>query len=134
MKKELSIVSIVGLLTASVLLGGFLALAHTSKAIPTRSAKIRRTILLNFRTEASAADVQKVLKDVKANITTLKGVRSVVIGAQIAERAPFKYGISMDFDNEAALKAYRADEEHRRTHNQYVHLIEQAQITDIRDE
>jgi hypothetical protein len=40
----------------------------------------------------------------------------------------------MDFDDADALKAYRQDEEHRRTHNDYNHFIEKAQITDIRDE
>ena len=99
-----------------------------------RSARIRRTILLRFKPEASQAEIQKVLREVKANIIGLKGVRNVFIGAQTNEGVPFKYGISMDFDDEAALKAYREDPEHRRTHNAYVHLIEQAQISDIRDD
>lgn len=90
--------------------------------------------MLNFKAEATPADIEKVLKASRDHILPLKGVRNVFIGAQINERGPFKYGISMDFDDEAALKAYRENEEHRRVHNAYVHLIEQAQITDIRDE
>lgn len=101
---------------------------------PVRSAKIRRTILLRFKPEASPAEIQKILKEVKANISHMKGVHHVFVGAQLVDRAPFRYGISMDFDNEQALKAYRSDEEHRRTHNDYSHLIDQAQISDIRDE
>ncbi|HWP43473.1 MAG TPA: Dabb family protein [Blastocatellia bacterium] len=99
-----------------------------------RGTKIRRTILLNFKPEASPAEIRKVLKEAAANIATLKGVRNVFAGAQINPLSDFKYGISMDFDDEAALKAYRANEEHRRIHNAYVHLIERSQITDIREE
>jgi heme-degrading monooxygenase HmoA len=107
---------------------------YQTPTVSARSTKIRRTILLNFKPEASAAQIQEALKDVKKNISGLKGVHGLFIGPQINERASFKYGISMDFDDEAALKAYRADEEHRQTHNKYNHLIEAAQITDIRDE
>lgn len=112
------------------------ALAYGLPAVgaPKRSTKIRRTILLRFKPEASEAEIKKILKEVKENITHLKGVRNVVVGTQLIERAPFRYGISMDFDNADALQGYRQNEEHRRTHNQYHHLIEQAQITDILDE
>jgi hypothetical protein len=98
------------------------------------SPELRRTILLKFKAEASPAEIRKILREVKANISGLKGVRNVFVGAQVIDRIPFAWGISMDFDNEAALKAYRQDQEHRRTHNDYSHLIEQAQISDIRDE
>jgi len=122
------------LLIATSLAGPLIYFALTSPATQASSKRIRRTILLNFKAEATPAEIQKVLKETKANIASLKGVHNVFVGAQTNERAPFKYGISMDFDDEAALKAYRENEEHRRTHNDYVHLIEQAQITDIRDE
>jgi len=123
---------------STVLLVGVLIVAGAiwsqNQAVSARSPKIRRTILLNFKPEASAAQIQEILKEVRKNISSLKGVHSVFTGPQINERASFKYGISMDFDDEAALKAYRVDEEHRQTHNKYNHLIEGAQITDIRDE
>jgi hypothetical protein len=99
-----------------------------------RSMKLRRTILLNFKAEATPAEIQKVLKEAAGHIAGLKGVKNVYAGAQINPQSAFKYGISMDFDDEAALKAYRSNEEHRNMHNAYVHLIEQSQITDIRDE
>lgn len=125
--------NLVALIIAFVLLGTLFTMIHSSKA-STRSTKIRRTILLNFKAEATPADIEKILKEVKENISQLKGVHNLFIGPQVNERATFKYGISMDFDDEAALKAYRADQEHRQTHNKYNHLIEQAQITDIKDE
>ncbi|HEU0048231.1 MAG TPA: Dabb family protein [Nitrososphaera sp.] len=131
MKKEKHVVA---LLIALALLGTLFAVTRSSKATPARNSKIRRTILLNFKSEATDADVQKILKDVKETISKLKGIHNLFIGRQTNERAPFKYGISMDFEDEAALKAYRTDQEHRRTHNQYNHLIEQAQITDIVNE
>ena len=109
-------------------------LAMSSHRASGRSSKIRRTILLKFKPEATDADVQKVLQDVKTNISSLKGVHNLVVGAQTIDRTPFRYGISMDFDDADALKAYRQNEEHRRTHNDYNHLIEQAQISDILDE
>src|SRR5215470_434490 len=80
------------------------------------SNKIRRTILLSFKAEATPADIQKVLGEVKQNISGMKGVNNVFVGVQINSKAPFTHGISMDFDDEAALKAYRQDEEHHRTH------------------
>jgi heme-degrading monooxygenase HmoA len=130
MKKEKQVVA---LLIAMALLGVF-AVTRSSKATPAPSSKIRRTILLNFKAEATDADVQKILKDVKETISKLKGIHNLFIGRQTNERAAFKYGISMDFDDQAALNAYRSDQEHRRTHNEYNHLIEQAQITDIVNE
>jgi heme-degrading monooxygenase HmoA len=126
--------NLIALLIALVLLGALFTVTLSSKANPPRSRKIRRTILLNFKPEASPTEIQKIFKEVKENISQLKGVHNLFIGAQVNERASFKYGMSMDFDNEAALKAYRADQEHRQTHNKYNHLIEQAQITDIQDE
>lgn len=128
-RKGMCALQIAALLAAALC---YFALEMTSAQA--RSAKIRRTILLRFKPEASQAEIQKVLRKVKANLISLKGVRNVFIGAQTNDGVPFKYGISMDFDDEAALKAYREDPEHRRTHNDYVHLIEQAQISDIRDE
>src|SRR6266480_4458206 len=131
MKKEKQVVA---LLIALALTGTLFAFTRPSKATPAPSSKIRRTILLNFKAEATDADVQKILKDVKETIGKLKGIHNLFIGRQTNEHAAFKYGISMDFDDQAALNAYRADQEHRRTHNQYNHLIEQAQITDIVNE
>lgn len=99
-----------------------------------KSNRIRRTILLEFKAEATPAEIRKILGEVRANIEGIEGVRNVIIGSQSIDRIPFRYGISMDFDDEAALRRYRQDEEHRRTHNDYSRLIEQAQISDIRDE
>ena len=121
------------LLVAVVAIAAFLGmlLPHSSSGSSTR---IRRTILLKFKPQASPAEVQKILREVKDNISGIKGVRNVMVGRQTVESTAFGYGISMDFDDEAALKRYRADEGHRDTHNKYTHLIEQAQIADIRDE
>src|SRR5262249_2492668 len=98
------------------------------------SSRIRRTILLSFKAEATPSDIQKVLGEVKQNISGMKGVNNVFVGAQVNSKAPFTHGISMDFDDESALRAYRQDEEHHRTHNDYNHFIDKAQITDIKDE
>lgn len=121
------------LLMAAVAIAALIGilLPHSSSG---SSARIRRTILLKFKPQASPSEIQKILSEVKANISSLKGVRNVMVGRQTVESTDFGYGISMDFDDEAALKRYRADEGHRDTHNKYVHLIEQAQIADIRDE
>jgi hypothetical protein len=118
----------------AVLIGALLGSWATTATTSVGGKKIRRTILLNFKPAASPAEIQQVLRDVKANITQIKGVRRVIIGPQINQNASFQYGISMDFDDEAALKRYRQDEGHRDTHNKYVHLIEQSQITDLREE
>ncbi len=117
-----------------VLMAAALTPARPISTNAARSSKIRRTILLRFKPETPPEQIQKVLREVKANISTLKGVHNVIVGTQIMDRITFTYGISMDFDDEAALKAYRQDQEHRRTHNDYVHLIAEAQISDIRDE
>lgn len=117
----------------SLVLVGWL-LIPSSLPSEARSTRIRRTILLNFKAEATPAEIQMVLKEASSHIAGLKGVRNLFAGAQINQQAQFKYGISMDFDDEAALKAYRANEEHRKIHNAYIHLIEGSQITDIRDE
>ena len=121
-------------LVAATLIGSLLGAFVSSAITSAGSKKIRRTILLNFKPEASPAEVQKILQDATENITQIKGVRNVVAGPQTNQLAGFKYGISMDFDDEAALKAYREDSGHRETHNRYVHLIEQSQISDIREE
>lgn len=126
--------AVLALLIAMAVSTATLWLNSSSTASPARSSKIRRTILLKFKPEASTDAIQKILREVKENITGIKGVRNVVVGAQIVERAPFNYGISMDFENEDAFKRYRADEGHRGTHNKYADLVEQAQITDIRDD
>lgn len=126
--------NLIASLMALVLLAALFMVTLSSKANPPRSSKIRRTILLNFKPEATPADIQKIFKEVRENISLLKGVHNLFIGAQVNERATFKYGMSMDFDDDAALKAYRADQEHRQTHNKYNHLIAGSQITDIRDE
>ncbi len=124
----------IALLVGAILLGALVGTIATSAVITAGSKKIRRTILLNFTPDASPADIHKVLQEVKENISQIKGVRNIVMGPQINKNANFQYGISMDFDDEAALKAYRQDEGHRETHNKYVHLIEQSQITDLRQE
>src|SRR6266851_62651 len=131
MKKRMTIL---GVLIIGAIIGASLAMAFSTGAAAARSSKIRRTILLSFKPEATPADIQKIAQDVKATIGKLKGVHSLFVGPQIIDRVPFRFGISMDFDDENALKAYRQDQEHRRTHNSYVHLIDQSQITDIRDE
>ena len=118
---------------ASLVLAGWLFIPSWSST-EARSPRIRRTILLNFKAEATPEQIQKILKEATAQIASGKGVRNIFAGAQVNQQAQFKYGISMDFDDEAALKAYRSNEEHRKIHNAYVHLIEAAQITDIRDE
>jgi heme-degrading monooxygenase HmoA len=125
---------LLALLVALILLGSLSTIRLSSQAHPPRSSKIRRTILLNFKPEASQSQIEKIFAEVRSNVSQLKGVHNVFTGAQVNERATFKYGISMDFDDDAALKAYRVDQEHRQTHNKYNHLIEAAQITDIRDE
>jgi len=122
------------LMIVVILIGTLFALTRASSVAPQGSPRIRRTILLKFKPEASPAEIRKVLAEVKANISSLKGVHNVFVGAQTLDRTPFQYGISMDFDDADALKAYRQNEEHRRTHNDYGKLIEQAQISDIRDE
>lgn len=121
-------------LIVGMVIGSLLGVVATSAVTSAGSKKIRRTILLNFKPEASPADIQKILREVKANISQMKGVHHMVVGEQINPNANFKYGISMDFDDEAALKAYRQNEGHRQTHNEYAHLIQQSQITDLRDE
>ena len=117
----------------SLVLVGWLFIS-ASPPSEARSTRIRRTILLNFKAEATPDEIQKVLKDASGHIAGLKGVKNVFAGAQIHPQVQFKYGISMDFDNEAALKAYRTNKEHRELHDAHVHLIEGSQITDIRDE
>ena len=131
MKKRMIIL---GVLIIGAIIGGSLAMAFSTGGAAGRSSKIRRTILLSFKPEATPADIQKIAQDVKATIGKLKGVHNLFVGPQIIDRVPFRFGISMDFDDENALKAYRQDDEHHRTHNDYVHLIDQAQISDIRDE
>ena len=125
---------LLALLVALILFGSLFMVKLSSQANPPKSSKIRRTILLNFKPEATQSQIDQIFAEVRSNVSQLKGVRNVFTGAQVNERATFKHGISMDFDDEAALKAYRADQEHRQTHNKYNHLIEAAQITDIRDE
>jgi heme-degrading monooxygenase HmoA len=127
-------IHVIATVMAVVLFAALFTVTLSTRAHSPRSSKIRRTILLNFKPEATEAEIQKIFKEVKENVSQLKGVHNLFVGAQVNERATFKYGMSMDFDDEAALKAYRADQEHRQTHNKYNHLIEQAQITDIRDE
>lgn len=95
------------------------------------SGKMRRTILMSFKPEATQAQIDQVLGDVRENISEMKGIHNLFIGKQINERAPFQYGISMDFEDEAAFKAYRQNEGHHKTHNDYVHLIDKTQISDI---
>ena len=131
MKNAKKIIALLAALSLALIASSFLISFRPAEA---RSTKIRRTILLNFKAEATPAQIQKVLKEASGHIATLKGVTDVFAGAQINPMSPFKYGISMDFADEAALKAYRANEEHRRIHNAYVHLIAGSQITDIRDE
>lgn len=118
----------------AVLIGASLGSWATTATTSAGSKKIRRTILLNFKPNTSPAQIQQIIREVKANITQIEGVRHVVAGPQINQNAAFQYGISMDFDDEAALKRYRQDEGHRGTHNKYVHLIAQSQITDLREE
>jgi gas vesicle protein len=131
MKKRMTIL---GALIIGVIIGASVAMTVSTTRTAARSTKIRRTILLRFKPEATPADIQKIAQDVKATIGTLKGVHNLYVGPQLSDKVPFGYGISMDFDDENALKAYRTDQEHRRTHNDYVHLIDASQITDIRDE
>jgi hypothetical protein len=120
--------------TAALLVGALTLNWIASQPADAAGSKIRRTIMLSFKPEATAADIQKVLLEVRQNVSGMQGVRNVIVGAQINVKAPFSHGISMDFDDENALKAYRQNEEHRRTHNDYTHFIDKAQITDIRDE
>ena len=122
------------ILVTGAMVGALVLHGIVSRSASAGSSKIRRTILLSFKPEATPSDIQKVLGEVKQNISGMKGVNNVFVGAQVNSKAPFTHGISMDFDDDAALKAYRQDEEHHRTHNDYSHFIEKAQITDIRDE
>lgn len=46
----------------------------------------------------------RLLSEVKTNITQIKGVRHVMAGPQVNHNTAFQYGISMDFDDKAALK------------------------------
>ncbi|HSE99119.1 MAG TPA: Dabb family protein [Blastocatellia bacterium] len=131
MKNDRKLIALLAAVSLVLIASSFVNSFRPTEA---RSTKIRRTILLSFKAEATPAEIQKVLKEASSHIAGLKGVRNVYAGAQINPQSAFKYGISMDFDDEAALKAYRANEEHRRIHNAYVHLIDQSQITDIRDE
>jgi multidrug efflux pump subunit AcrB len=125
---------LLALLAVLILFGSLFMAQISSQARPPKSSKIRRTILLTFKPEASKDQIDKIFAEIRSNLSQLKGVHNVFTGAQVNERATFKHGISMDFDDEAALKAYRADQEHRQTHNKYNHLIEAAQISDLRDE
>lgn len=122
------------MLTTVAVAATLFALMNSWPSSSAKSSRIRRTILLEFKAEATPAEIRKILGEVKANISGIEGVRNVFVGAQSIDRIPFRYGVSMDFDDEAALKRYRADEGHRRTHNDYTRLIEQAQISDIHDE
>ena len=110
------------------------AVWYQTQTVTAKSTKIRRTILLNFKAEATEAQLQDMMKDVRKNIAPMKGVHNLFIGKQTNQKAPWQIGISMDFDDEAALKAYRANEEHRQNHNKYIDLITGSLITDIRDE
>ena len=130
MKKRMTVFGVLIIVVIIVASAG----AVSTRGAAARSSKIRRTILLSFKPEATPADIQKIAQDVKQTIGKLKGVHNLFVGPQMSDKVPFRFGISMDFDDENALKAYRTDQEHRRTHNDYVHLIDQAQITDIRDE
>ncbi len=126
--------TILGVLIIGMIIGASITMAFSTSSATARSSKIRRTILLALKAEATPADIQKMSNDIKATIGSLKGVHNLFVGAQTSDKAPFQFGVSMDFDDESALKAYRTDQEHRRTHNDYIHLIDKSQISDIRDE
>lgn len=119
---------------ALIVLGTLFTVTLSASSKPPKSTKIRRTILLTFKPEATQEQINKIFNEIRDNLGQLKGVHNLFIGAQVNQLSSFKYGISMDFDDEAALKAYRVDQEQRQTHNKYSHLVEQSQITDIKDD
>ena len=126
---------VLAMLAAVILMvvGG--AVWYQTQTVSAKSTKIRRTILLSFKPEATEAQIQELMKDTRKNIAPMKGVHGLFIGKQTNPKAAvWQVGISMDFDDEASLKAYRTNEEHRQNHNKYIDLISGSQITDIRDE
>ncbi|MBX3276527.1 MAG: Dabb family protein [Acidobacteria bacterium] len=106
---------------------GYQAMALRSPATGT----IRRSILLKFKPAATQDEIRRVLEGVKANVGSIKGTSNIIAGAQINDGTAFRYGVSMDFDGAESLAAYNRDEGHKKLHEQFVHLIEEAQITDI---
>lgn len=106
---------------------GYRAMTPRSSAAGT----IRRTILLKFKPAATQDEIRRVLEGVKANVGSIRGTSNIIAGAQINDGTAFRYGVSMDFDGAEALAAYNSDEGHKQLHEQFVHLIEEAQITDI---
>ena len=126
---------VLAMLAAGMLVVVAGAVWYQTQTVSAKSTKIRRTILLSLKPEATEAQIQEMMKDVRKNIAPMKGVHGLYIGKQTNPKAAgYQYGISMDFDDEAALKAYRTNEEHRQNHNKYIDLITGSQITDIRDE
>lgn len=126
MKRHTAIVFAVALLV-----GALLGSAATVTLSSAPGKPIRRMMLFNFKPDTTPAQIQEALNGHKADVSSNKGVGNIVVGPQINKGGKFQYGISMDFDDEAALKRYSDSDTHHKTHSAYIGLVESATVLDL---
>ena len=106
------------------------------------SDKIRRMVLLEFKEEAPREEIETLLTNFRQGLAELegRGVRNIMLGPLTRslgtfadEINVFSHIVSMDFDDEVALKGYQEGDLHRELRERFIHLIGRSQSIEVRD-
>ncbi|MBI2371867.1 MAG: Dabb family protein [Deltaproteobacteria bacterium] len=79
---------------------------------------IKHVVAFNLRPEMTEAGARELYGRAKEMLARVPGVRNFSVGPAINEGSPYRYGLVMEFDSPAALKAYL-------DHPQHVKFVEE---------
>lgn len=89
---------------------------------------ICHVVLYRMKSEARPEDEQKLAAAAVAHIKPLPWVRNLRTGCSIeAQRSGYRVGLVMDFEDAAALEAYRLDARHQH----FVHQVAGPLVEEI---
>ena len=96
---------------------------------------IRHIVLFNPRREATAAEIDAVVRAAGAMPDQIPGIRNFAVSTsfEVVQPPRYRYALTMEFDDEAALRAYIAHPVHQRFREIFVPLCEDRQVTSLRE-
>lgn len=82
------------------------------------------TVLFQFKADASAEQVARLLNNISRLNKTIPGILQVSCGQNFSERSKgYTHGVVMTFANEAALKSFYVHPEHQRLIREHIKPI-----------
>ena len=96
---------------------------------------IRHIVRFNPRPDATEAEIDAVVRAAQAMPGQIPGVRNFAVSTsfEVVQPPRYRYALTMEFDDEAAARAYIDHPVHQRFREIFVPLCADRQVTTLRE-